>query len=108
MEESTALPGIDAWLREDARGIVIKNTGNSPAENIHVTLVPLDIEYEIASLPAERTHEYPLSSMVSEVRLILRFENDKAELFLRTFALSAMRTEYDPFRPMIPFFRWKK
>jgi len=108
MDDSTSLPEIDARLREDAKEIVIKNTGNSPAEKIHVALGPLNLEYDIASLPADTTHEYPLSSMISEVRLVVQFENDKAELFSRTFDLSALKPEYDPFRPMIPLFRWKK
>ncbi len=108
MEDSTSLPEIDARLREDAKGIVIKNTGSAVAERIHVALVPLNIEYDIASLPADSLYEYPVPAMISEVRVVVQFGNDRTEVFTREFNLSALKPEYDPFKPMIPLFRWKK
>ena len=108
MQDSTSLPEIDVQLKDDAKGIVISNTGNSVAEKIHVALVPINIEFDIPSLAADSSYEYLSPTMIDEVKVVVRFGNDKDEIFSRTFSLSATKPEYDPFKPMVPMFRWKK
>jgi hypothetical protein len=106
MQDSTFLPQINVRLREDAKAVILTNAGNSPALKIHVALVPLDIEYDVPSLAADASHEYPLSSMLAEVKAVITFENEKGLPFSLTHRLSASE-EYDPLKPMIPVFKWK-
>lgn len=107
MQDSTFLPQIDARLREDAKAIVLKNGGNSPARKIHVALVPMNIEYDIASLAIDESHEYPFSTMLADVKVVISFENEKGQLFSLSKNLSATGEEYDPLKPMVPVFGWK-
>src|SRR5512133_3362036 len=50
MKDSTFLPDVVAELTEDAKGVIIRNAGNSVARNIHVALVPENIEFDLDSL----------------------------------------------------------
>jgi len=106
MQDTTFLPQVDVKLREDAKAIVLTNTGNSPALKIHVALVPMDIEYDIASLAVDESHEYPFSSMVTEVKAVITFSNEKERSFSESHKLSASG-EFEPFKPMVPIFGWK-
>jgi hypothetical protein len=106
MQDTTFLPQVDAKLREDAKAIVLTNTGNSPALTIHVALVPLDIEYDIASLAVDESHEYPFLSMVTEVKAVITFSNEKGRSYSESHKLSASE-EFEPLKPMFPVFGWK-
>jgi hypothetical protein len=107
MQNTTFLPQINVGLREDAKAIVLTNGGNSPALNIHVALVPMNIEYDVASLAVDESHEYLLSSMLAEVKAVVTFENEKGQLYSLSQKLSAAGDEFEPFKPMIPVFGWK-
>ena len=106
MQDSTFLPRVDVRLREDAKAIVLTNAGNSPALKIHVALVPMDIEYDIASLAVDESHEYPLSSMIAQVKAVVTFSNEKGQPFSDSHKLSASE-EFEPLKPMFPLFGWK-
>ena len=106
MQDSTFLPRVDVRLREDAKAIVLTNAGNSPALKIHVALVPMDIEYDIASLAVDESHEYPLSSMIAQVKAVVTFSNEKGQPFSDSHKLSASE-EFEPLKPMFPIFGWK-
>jgi hypothetical protein len=107
MEDTTFLPQVDVRLREDAKAVVLTNTGNSSAEKIHVALVPLNIEYDVASLAVDRSHEYSLPSMVPEVKVVVSYSNEKGRPFSHTAQLSSSGEAYEPLKPMIPVFGWK-
>lgn len=107
MQDSTFLPQIDARLRDDAKAIVLTNGGNSPARKIHVALVPMNIEYDIASLAMEESHEYPLSAMLADVKVVVTYENEKGQRFSLSKNLSSTGEEFDPLKPMVPVFGWK-
>ena len=107
MRDTACLPEVTAQLRDDAKAIVLTNRGNSPAVNIHVVLVPLDIAFDLAILAPDASHEYLLSSMVGEVKVAITYENEKKNTFSHTVKLSAMAGEYDPFTPLIPLFKTK-
>jgi uncharacterized protein (DUF58 family) len=107
MEDSTFLPAVTAELREDAKAVVIRNTGNATAVKIHVALVPLNVEYDLAALDADKAHEYPLEKMIEEVKAVVSFENEKGITFSHSYQLSAYGSGYDPLKPMIPIFQWK-
>jgi hypothetical protein len=107
MQDTTFRPQVDVRLREDAKAIVLTNAGNSAAVGIHVALVPMNIEYDVATIAVDKTHEYPLASMIPEVKAVVTYTNEKGQSFSLTKRLSASGEEYDPLKPMIPVFGWK-
>jgi hypothetical protein len=106
MQDSRCIPDAEAILRDDAKAVIIRNTGNSAALDVHVALVPLNIEYDIPLLDAEVSHEHPFDSMVEKVKVVITFRNEQHKTFSRVFLLSATG-EHDPLKPMIPIFGWK-
>ena len=77
MQEHLSLPDVEAGLTEDARSIILKNSGNSTAFHIHVALVPMNTEYDVPCLAVDESHTYPLASMIQEVKVVVTFENEK-------------------------------
>ena len=107
MQDSVVSPDISASLTEDAKSVVIRNSGTAPAFRIHVALVPANTEYDVKSLAVDETNTHPLPSMVPEVKAVITFENEGKNTFTRSYSLSALGNEYEPFKPMIPLFKWK-
>ncbi len=107
MQDSECRPDLTASLSDDAKSIIIKNSGNAPAVNIHVALVPMDSEYNVPSLAVDESHTHTLDKMIQEVKVVITFENEEKGGFTETFALSPLGNEYDPLKPMIPLFKWK-
>jgi hypothetical protein len=107
MQDTTFRPLVNVRLREDAKAVVLTNAGNSPALRIHVALVPMNIEYDVDSLAVDQVHEYPLPSMVAEVKVITTYANETGLQFSQSRRLSASEEEFDPLKPMIPVFGWK-
>src|SRR5512139_1375764 len=60
MRDTTGIPEVEAKLNDDAKGIVLTNTGNARAEKIHGTLIPDNLDFDIASLEVDSTYVYPL------------------------------------------------
>ncbi len=106
MEDTGFRPQVVARLRDDAKGIILRNNGNAAALSIHAALVPLNIEYDVPALGVEQTHEHLISSMVTSVKVVLSYRNERDQAFSQTFQLSSTE-EFDPLKPMIPIFGWK-
>lgn len=104
MQDTKILPDIIVDMKDDAKGIVIRNAGNSDAMNVHVAIVPVNIEYDIRCLAPDQIQEYPLESMLPQVKAVATFENIKGDTFSRSYDISAQGS-YDPFKPLIPIFR---
>ena len=107
MQDSTSLPDVVAEIREDAKAIIIRNSGNADALKVHVALIPVDLEFDISVLAPDQVNEYPLEKMIKDVKAVITFENVMGEAFSRSYKLSVDGSEYDPLRPMIPLFRQK-
>ncbi len=107
MQDSTFLPDIVAEMSDDAKAIIIRNAGNSPAIGIHVSIVPVGTEFNIPSLAADETFRHQDEKMMDEVKVVISFENEKGTPYSRTYRLSALEGGYDPIKPMIPIFGWK-
>lgn len=107
MQDSASRPDIMVELRDDAKAVLIRNSGNSDAVRVHVALVPLDIEYDIMVLAPDQINEYPLEKMVTEAKAVATFENVMGDKFSRSGTLASGGSAYDPLKPMIPIFRWK-
>ncbi len=108
MQDTTGIPDIVPTLMEDAKGIVLTNTGNARAEKIHAVLVPNNIEFDIPSLEVDSTYEFPLNVMVQEIKVVITWSNENGRQFSGSAKLSVFGEEPDLFRPMIPMFKWKK
>jgi len=108
MEDSQDLPLIEVELREDTKGIIIANRGNATARNIHIALIPLNLEYDLVSLAPDKLKEYPSDSMISSVKAVVTFENSTGMKKRVTFPLSALgRKDEDVLKPVFPLFSWK-
>jgi hypothetical protein len=108
MEDARVLPELTVRLGDNAKKVVVENSGNAPAYRIHVALVPLDIEFDLPELAADARHEYPLTRMVDTAKAVVTFEDKNSVETSRTFTLSALgKGDNDPLRPMFPLFRWK-
>jgi hypothetical protein len=108
MQDTTGIPEIVAKLNEDAKSIVLTNTGNARAEKIHVILIPSNIEFDIDSLDVDSVYEYSLGTMVQEIKIKITYSNENQRLFSSSKKLSVFDEEPDLLRPMIPMFKWKK
>ena len=107
MQDSVSHPDVEASLSDDAKSIVLRNSGNSTALHIHVVLVPMNTEFDVPSIAVDEYYTHPLGSMVDEVKVVVTFENEEKNVFSKSYALSALGNAYDPFKPMIPMFKWK-
>jgi hypothetical protein len=108
MKETTGIPEVVPKLTEDGKNIVLTNTGNAQAEKIHVTLIPSNLEFDIASLDVDSTYEYFLGSMVQEIKIKITYSNENGRLFSSSKKLSVFEEEPDLLKPMFPTFGWKK
>jgi hypothetical protein len=107
MQDSSFHPDIVATMREDAKAVIIRNSGNSAAVQIHVALVPVNKEFDLPSLAAEETFECPLDAMTEDVKAVITYANEQHQPFTSTYTLSAMGGGFEPLKPMIPLFKWK-
>jgi len=104
MGETVEFPLVTADLSEDARAIILTNTGTAVAKNIHLALVPLNIEFDLPSLGPDEESGFDLESMVSEAKAVVTYENAGGQRFQRSYPLTALGAGYDPTEPMFPIF----
>ncbi|MDK2974560.1 MAG: hypothetical protein PWP08_931 [Methanofollis sp.] len=107
MNDTKNLPDIGCRLAEDARSIVIRNTGNARAEQIHVALVPMNVEFDIPTLGIEEEYVHSLSSMIEEVKVVVTYKNSEGRKFGGSYKLSSLGEEIDLLKPTFPLFSWK-
>jgi hypothetical protein len=106
MKDSAFLPDVVAELTEDAKSVIIRNSGNAVARNIHVALVPENIEFDIGNLEPDASMVHPMDAMIRQAKAVITFENERSNTFSRTYQLTP-DGGYDPLKPMIPIFRYK-
>jgi uncharacterized protein involved in high-affinity Fe2+ transport len=108
MKDTTGWPEVVAKLRDDAKAIVLSNTGNARAERIHVTLIPLNTDYDIPSLEVDAVYEIPVEMMIQEIKVVLSYTGETGRMYSGSAKLSAFGEDPDLLKPMIPIFKWKK
>lgn len=104
MEETGNFPFVAAELSENAREIVVTNTGTAKAQKIHVALVPLDIEFDVGLLEPDGEFRFGLASMLSEAKAVVTYENIEGREFQRSYPLTALGAGRDLTEPMFPIF----
>ncbi len=98
-------PDLTAKLSPNAKSIIIKNSGNTSAFQVHVALVPLDIEYDITEIPAEEEHTYPLDKMINEAKAYITWKDSEGNDLSHESIISALgKGEDDLLKPMFPMF----
>ncbi|WAI01924.1 hypothetical protein [Methanogenium organophilum] len=103
------IPELTAKLSPDAKSVIIRNSGNTSAVQIHVALVPLDIEYDITEIPAEEEHTHSLDTMINEAKAFITWKDSEGHTFSHESAISALgKGEDDLLKPMFPMFDIKK
>jgi hypothetical protein len=108
MQDTTGVPEVVANLSDEAKSIILTNTGNARAEKIHVTLIPSNVEFDVPSLDVDSSYEYPLGSMVQEIKIKITWSNENKRLFSSSKKMSVFDEDPDLLRPMVPMFKWKK
>ena len=108
MQDTTGIPDIVPTLKDDAKGIILTNTGNARAEKIHAVLVPNNITFDIPSLDVDLTYEFPFNEMIQEIKIVITWSNENGRQFSGSAKLSVFDEEPDLLKPMIPTFKWKK
>ena len=108
MQDTTGIPEVVAKLSDEAKSIILTNTGNARAEKIHVTLIPSNVEFDVPSLDVDSSYEYPLGSMVQEIKIKITWSNENKRLFSSSKKMSVFDEDPDLLRPMVPMFKWKK
>jgi hypothetical protein len=108
MQDTTGIPEVVVKLSDEAKSIILTNTGNARAEKIHVALVPGNVEFDIAFLDVDSAYEYSLGSMVQEIKIKITYSNENGRLFSSSKKVSVFDEEPDLLKPMVPMFKWKK
>jgi len=106
--DSSPLPDVTAHLSEDAKSVIVINHGTATAYSVHVSIVPLNIEFDSPDLPEDSSHTHTLGNMISEAKGVVTFKNSSGLKFTTTSNLSAFGGgEEDILKPMFPLFKWK-
>jgi len=106
MRDTRSLADVGVRLMADAKHITVINTGNIEARNIHVSLVPIDREFDIRQLGPDESREFLLESMINEARAVVVFETGSGQKFQKSINLSSLGTgDDDILKPMFPLFR---
>ncbi|HTY14433.1 MAG TPA: hypothetical protein VMC42_01885 [Methanoregulaceae archaeon] len=106
MRDTVSLADVGVRLSADAKHISVVNTGNIEASNIHVSLVPIDREFDIEKLGPGESREFGLESMIDEAKAVVVFKTRSGETFRKSINLSSHGTgDDDLLKPMFPLFR---
>ena len=108
MQDATGIPEVVVKLGDEAKSIILTNNGNARAENIHVTLIPSNVEFDIASLDVDSVYEYALGAMVQEIKIKITYSNENKRLFSTQKNFQYLTRTLIYLRPFIPMFKWKK
>lgn len=107
-QDSYLLTDLAVVLAENAKVITVINRGNTLIRNIRVSLVPLDMEFQVPELEVDGKFTYELPQMIKETKAVVEFEDKAGGKYNKTFELSALHDNDDVLKPMFPIFGWKQ
>ncbi|SRR5512139_1127695 len=109
MQDTLGHPDILAVLKDQAKNLELRNRGNAEAQNIHVAVIPYNVEFDIPALQIEERYTHDFGRMVDEAKVVVTFQNAKGVRYKKTYMLSALgRSDEDLLKPPFPLFKWKK
>jgi len=109
MQDTIGHPDVLAVLEDEAKSLGVRNRGNAPAFNIHVAVVPYNIEFDIPALQIEERYTHSLERMVEEAKVVVTFQNERGIRYSKTYMLNALgKGDEDLLKPTFPLFKWKE
>ncbi len=107
MKTTSLLPDVTAHLTEDAKSVIVLNQGTATAYHVHVSIVPLNLEFDAPDLKEDASHTHVLGIMISEAKGVVTFESSSGQKYMTTSHLSALGGDEDILKPLFPLFKWK-
>lgn len=99
-------PILLAFLGEDGRSFILKNIGNVDALDIHISVVPSNLEYLIERLEADTGEKTDCGQLIGKNKVIIDYTDGTGKRYSKTTDLNfRQECEYDPTKPMIPMFK---
>jgi len=107
-KELGAIPDLDAVLSNDAKNIIIRNHGNSPAYSVHVAIVPLNREFDVETIGPDGRYSWEAEEMIQEAKAAITWNDAEGRTYSEQSRLSALgKSEDDLLKPMFPLFETK-
>ena len=99
-------PILFSYLGEDGRSFILKNIGNVDALDIHISLVPSNLEFLIERIEADTEENTDCGELIGKNRIIVDYTDETGTRYSKTANLNFRDDcEYDPTKPMIPIFK---
>ncbi|MBN1431590.1 MAG: hypothetical protein JW931_02340 [Methanomicrobiaceae archaeon] len=99
-------PILFAYLGEDGRSFILKNIGNVDALDIHISLVPSNLEFLNKRIEADTEDKTECGQLIGKNRIIVDYTDETGNRYSKTANLNFKDDcEYDPTKPMIPIFK---
>lgn len=99
-------PLLFAFLGEDGRSFITRNIGNAPALEVHVSVVPSNLEYLIGRIDADNEEKTDCGQLIGKNRIIMEYADESGKRYSKSADLQFKEDcEYDPTKPMIPIFK---
>jgi hypothetical protein len=109
MQDTLGHPDILATLKDEAKNLEIRNRGNAAAFNLHVAVVPYNIEFDIPALQIDERYTHSFGRMVEQAKVIVTFQTENGTKYSKTYLLNAMgKGDEDLLKPYFPLFKWKE
>jgi hypothetical protein len=109
MQDTLGHPDILATLKDEAKNLEIRNRGNATAFNLHVAVVPYNIEFDIPALQIDERYTHSFGRMVEQAKVIVTFQTENGTKYSKTYLLNAMgKGDEDLLKPYFPLFKWKE
>lgn len=107
-QDAERLTDLAVVLSENSKVLTVINRGNMQIRNIRVSLIPLNMEFQVLELAVEGKFTYELPQMINEARAVVEFEDINGRKYNKSFNLSALHSDDDLLKPMFPTFDWKE
>jgi len=108
MQDIRTYPDLVCRLPQEKKNVQVINRGTARAVEIHVALVPINIEAVVPPLDPDAAYIISLPQMVAEVKAVVTYKSEQGTAYSQSYPLLALGTnEEDLLKPMIPIFGWK-
>ncbi len=108
MQDSAMTPDVSVRVKEDGRGIVVRNRGNARAVSILLTLMPQEIKYHVPSLDEDAEKTLSSDLVIERTRVKAKYQNEQGRAYEKNMEISVFdKPEEDLLKPVFPLFKWK-
>lgn len=108
MQDSAMTPDVSVRVKEDGRGIVVRNRGNARAVSILLTLMPQEIKYHVPSLDEDAEKTLSSDLVIERTRVKAKYQNEQGRAYEKNMEISVFdKPDEDLLKPVFPLFKWK-